>query len=717
MTDSPQAARATTVPSRGLRRLFSLSAGWPRESRDTLFLLGITAWIVLLQAPHIPLWASALAGGLLTWRAAMTWQHQPLPGMPVRVALLVACVGGTALHFHTIAGRDAGSTLIVLLLVLKTFELRARRDAFVIFFLGFFTLLSHFFYSQSLATATGILIGVIALLAGLVNAQLRAGYPPLRQSFGIALRMAAWGTPLMLVLFVLFPRFAPLWGMPSNDMARTGLSGDMRLGNIARLVEDDSVAFRVRFEGEPPPQPFLYFRGPVMERFDGHEWHALQEPFPFRGPPATTAGLVAASPASVRYEVLLQPHQKQWLLLLDATVEPPQLPAGWSSRQMPAYEWITNRPVTDVLRYRATSALHYVAGADTSAQQLRTDLYSPAAANPRTRALAQSLRADPRLAQAGPDALVAAVMERLRTGGYTYTLEPGPTGTDPADTFWFDSKQGFCEHIANAFVVLMRDLGIPARVVTGYQGGERNPVDGLWTVRQRDAHAWAEVWLPRRGWVRIDPTSAVSPGRTGSLARLEPRPGALGSMVERLDPGFAPRIGRSLRNLWDAANTRWNSWIINYTQDRQFDLLRQLGFGQVNWTTLVQVLAGLLIALALAGSLWSLLEHRTTDPWLRLLARARQRLAQWGLPATLNQPASTPGQLRSWVLATFAATPARKAWIDWLTALETWRYAARGASPAELTLLRRRARQLPSLGRPRPAAPPATQKTAPKGGR
>ena len=237
----------------------------PREVRDTLFLLAVIGWVVFMQVGHIPWWCSALTGVLLIWRARLTLHGQPLPGWTWRIGLLVLTLGATWLTHRTLLGRDAGVTLIVVLLALKTLEMRARRDAFVVFFLSFFTLLTHFFYSQSLLTAAGILIALLGLLTALVNAHMPVGAAPLKQSARIAGGLALLGAPIMLVLFMLFPRMAPLWGMPSDSMAgRSGLSGEMRVGEIARLALDDTIAMRVKFEGNPPPQSDMYFRGPVF---------------------------------------------------------------------------------------------------------------------------------------------------------------------------------------------------------------------------------------------------------------------------------------------------------------------------------------------------------------------------------------------------------------------------------------------------------------------
>ena len=268
-----------------------------------------------------------------------------------------------------------------------------------------------------------------------------------------------------------------------------------------------------------------------------------------------------------------------------------------------------------------------------------------------------------------PQALVRAALERLRTGGYTYTLEPGVNGQHTADEFWFDTKAGFCEHISSAFVVLLRAAGVPARIVTGFQGGELNGVDGYWIVRNADAHAWTEVWYADRGWVRIDPTGAVMPGRIGQFQRLRAPEGLVAGAIGTLSPTLIAQ----LRATWEAVNNRWNQWVLNYTQSRQFDLLKSLGFESPSWQDLGKLIAGLLTVAALAGIAWARWERSQHDPWLRLLARARRKLAQAGIHAP---PQAPPRALLQGVHASSLPPELRQQLTDWLLALERLRYAA-----------------------------------------
>jgi transglutaminase-like putative cysteine protease len=523
----------------------------PRDSRDTLFMLGVIAWVLLPQGPHLPLWCSALAGAVLLWRGWLAVALRPMPSPWWLRSLLVLTLVATYLTHQTLLGRDAGVTLIVVMLTLKTMELRAKRDAFVVFFIGFFTMLTNFFYSQSLLTAVAMLVALLGLLTALVNAHMPVGKPPLRLAAKTAGGMALLGAPIMVVLFLLFPRMAPLWGIPGDAMSgRSGLSATMQVGSVASLALDDSIALRVRFEGAPPAQADLYFRGPVLSTFDGREWRTLRSGLPARLQPK--ANLAVQGPP-VNYQVTLEPNQRPWLLLLDATPVKPAL-YGMEARMTSELQWVTNSPVTDMIRYSAQSFPNFSHGPVRPVAGLQDYLNLPDGFNPRTLQLAADLRRDPRYTGADGAQWVTAAMDRLRSGGYSYTLDPGIYGRHTADEFWFDRKEGFCEHIASSFVILMRALEVPARLVTGYQGGTANSIDGYWTVRQRDAHAWAEVWLAGRGWVRVDPTSAVAPGRVGTPATLAGTAQRAGQcFVGQHQPGLRPEpacgVGRHEQQL------------------------------------------------------------------------------------------------------------------------------------------------------------------------
>ena len=604
-----------------------LMARLPRDTRDTLFHLLVIGWAIAPHLLHLPAWCSVMVAALLLWRARLALGGGALPNRWVVSALLVLAAGLTLWTERTLLGKEAGITLLVVLMALKTLELRARRDALVVFFLGFFLVLTHFLYSQSLATGLWLLLAVWGLLTALTLSHMPVGRPPLWRAAAVAARAALLGVPLMAVLFVLFPRIGPLWGLPQDAQARTGLSGSMRLGGVASIAEDDTVALRLRFFGAVPRPDQMYFRGPVLSNFDGSEWTRLVPTFPAALRPRLDLALQGKP---LRYEMTLEPSRLPLLPLLEMTPEredaAPALP-GWMLTLRPDAQWQTDRPVTERLRVQASAWLEHRHGPREDVLGLRDLVSLPAGANPRTLAWAAALRNQGALAQADARTLSDAVLRHIGSGDYTYTLEPGPYDADAIDEFWLDRKLGFCEHFASAYVVIMRALDVPARVVTGYQGTDPEPQDGWYIVRQRNAHAWAEIWVAGQGWLRVDPTAAVAPERVQRGRSLTPPPGLVAGAMSTLNPALASK----LRSAWETVNNRWNQWVLNYSRGQQFDLLRSLGFASPSWHDLANALILLLCSAALAGAGWAWWDRRRQDPWQRLQRRVQQRLQALGV--------------------------------------------------------------------------------------
>jgi transglutaminase-like putative cysteine protease len=525
--------------------------------------------------------------------------------------------------------------MLVVLMALKTLELRARRDAMVVFFLGFFLALTHCLYSQSLLTALAMVVSTWGLLTALVLANMPVGKPPLSRAAAVAARSALLGLPLMAALFLLFPRFGPLWGLPQDAGGRTGLSGTLRLGGMADLANDETIAFRVRFDGPEPPPEALYFRGPVLSRFDGIEWRPsvfANQHNPLRPPDLRTAG------PPLRYEMIVEPIRLALLPLLEATpAEPasaPQLP-DWSPWLGEDLQWHTDRLIGERLRLRAEAYTRFSHGQQIEAHELEAMRRLPPGFNPRTVAWARQMHAQ--LGDVDARTLAAALLAHIRQANYVYTLQPGAYGGDAVDEFWLDRRQGFCEHFATAFVVVMRALGVPARVVTGYQGAEEPDADGFRVVRQSHAHAWAEYWVEGAGWQRADPTAAVAPERIRASRALQPQPGLMAGALNTMNPALASQ----LRRAWELLDSRWNQWVMGYSRSRQFDLLQRLGVRQPDWTDLARALVGLLAAAAGAGALWAWWDRHRQDPWQRLHNRLQRRLQAAGVDARPHQPPRT----------------------------------------------------------------------------
>ena len=687
-----------------------------RESRDTLFMLALIGWTVAPHLTHLPLWVAGLSLGVLAWRGWLALRQAPLPGRATVLGLLALAAALTFFSERTLLSKESGVTLLVVLMALKTLELRARRDALVVFFLGFFLVLTTFLYSQSVLMALGTGVSVWGWLTALTLAHMPAGRPTIRYAASLAGRAALIGTPVMIALFLLFPRIGPLWAMP-NDQARTGLSDSLELGSVADLASDDSIAFRLKFDGAVPKADQMYFRGPVLTDTDGHVWHA-ESMFDVRTRQRfRSTASVEMRGAPTGYQMTLEPTQLTWLPMLELT-----LPGNGQSRDTAPgiqvldgaelqpltdidLQWRTRRPIVQRVRLHATAWMDdRIVGA--TPLDLRDDLALPPGFFPRTRAwAAQWLASRPDAGRpVDPDRVVASLYRYIGTAGFSYTLTPGAYEGDAIDEFWLDRKAGFCEHFASAFVVVLRSMGIPARIVTGYQGTDEQPTDGYLIVRQSNAHAWAEYWNPARGWVRADPTAAVAPGRIERGQALQPRPGFVGNALNAVSPNLLER----LRGLRETLDSRWNEWVLGYNRSSQFDMLKQLGMSAPDSDDLGRTLILLITGAALFGTVaawWD--AHRRTpgQRFARKLARALRALALAGVAVA---PHVSPGRIAAELRLRFGADADALAAL--LDAVERARYGPGAAtqvkgSAASWHAIAVAARALAASLRARAAAP------------
>lgn len=641
----------------------------PREVRDTVFLLSVIGWLIAPQAQNIPVWSSGAAMFFLFWRGYLAVRGHALPNKVVLGALMFGAFGFTWLQFGTIISRDAGVTMTVLMISIKCLELRAKRDAFVIFFLGFFTVITNFLLSQSLLTTVVMTIGVWGLLATLVNIHIPTGRPSLVVSLKKSLWMLLVGSPIMLALFFIFPRVGPLWSAGLGPpKAKTGLTESMKAGTIANLALDSSVALRLKFEGDPPPPEQIYLRGPVLSQFDGVTWTRSPQSRLFYQTPST---LKVKGPLT-KYEAIIEPSGQPWVFGLDAVVRPPTI-LGNDVGINRDYQMLATRAFTQPVRYELESALNYAMDEEGDTVQGATQL--PAGRNPKTRELGQRILSEnPR---ASASALSRVVFRRLSTGGYSYSLNPGTFGDEPADEFWFTRKEGFCEHIASSYVILMRSMGVPARVVTGYQGGDKNPIDGYIVVRQSNAHAWAEIWEDGKGWIRQDPTFAVSPSRISAQTILQPSTGLIARTfgIERM-----PAFVLAARSAMEAITNGYNVWVLNYSTDKQSDLFSAFKMEAIDIDEFADWLLAFLVCLALFPTAVYAYNVRRRDPWSYLFESSLRRVRQAGhaLPDTVH---CTPRQVAS---AFAPGSPAR----EWFLKMDAYRYGLPGLTIQELAKLR-----------------------------
>ena len=671
-----------------MKALLARLAALPRLSRDkadTLLLLASAVLVLAPHAAHLPPWISLLCAATLLWRAAITLQGKRMPSSLLLLPLAALAMAGVAHNYQTLLGRDAGVAMLVLLVAFKMLEMHARRDLFVVVFLCFFLVLTNFFYEQGVGSALLMALSVLALLTAQMSFQFSGAVPPLRQRFLMSARLLALATPLALALFFLFPRLeGPLWGLPGDAAsARSGLSETMAPGTMASLAQSTEPAFRVRFDGAPPPQEQLYWRGPVLGDYDGRTWtraRAARPPAAGTGPLPQSLAL-SVSGAPIGYEVTLEPSRGRWLFALEMPQRLPELD-GNLAQVSGEFELTTALPVEARLRYRLASFVDYRLQAPGVPDDAGQWLQLPGNGNPRALMAGLALRAEP-----DPRQRVVAVLNSFRRENYVYTLSPPLLGRDAVDGFLYGSRAGFCEHFAGSFVFLMRAAGVPARVVTGYQGGELNPIDGFVTVRQSDAHAWAEVWLERRGWVRVDPTAAVAPERVrrGLDQALPPAPAfgldGLGRLM-RLDADSHPWLAQ-LRYAAGALNNGWNQWVLNYSPQRQRSLVERVQASLLDWRLPlgVAVLATVLLLLR------TLRRRREIDPIDALYSALCARLARMGLARSADE---SPSMYAARITASGQlAPPVQAATAEFLARYGAWRYAPRrDHAPLAATLKR-----------------------------
>ncbi|HLX22758.1 MAG TPA: DUF3488 and transglutaminase-like domain-containing protein [Usitatibacter sp.] len=539
------------------------------DVRNVMWLLAAMAFVVAPHLSHLPYWVDAFFVVIVAWRGWMAWKALRHPSRWLMALLTIGASLATLRQYHTLSGREAGVALLILMMALKLLEMRAQYEVTLSIYLGFFLVITNFLFSQTIPLGLYMLVCVWIFIGTLVGFNRVGTSPTLGERMRPAAALLLQAIPLMIALFVIFPRATgPLWALPQDSRSgASGLSESMSPGNISNLIKSDAIAFRVQFDGDRPPFSKLYWRGPVMTEFDGMTWSV---------PPIAPAGVVEYSKREGRvdYTVILEPHNKSWVFALDV---PGKLPPG--TYVLGDLEVRDRRPVAERRYYEMSSFLDYRYGETTSQGALKAMLKIDETRNPRTIALAHKWAAE------YPDkrALLQQVFQ-FYNREFSYTLEPPLLDPqNPYDDFLFDSKQGFCEHYAGSFALIMRAAGIPARVVTGYQGGEVNPINRELVVRQADAHAWVEIWIPEEGWVRIDPTGAVSPLRveSGVNAALGPI-GMIPTLVAADPLGVLPRI----RDSWRALNSQWDQWVVGYNSEKQRQFFMQFGASSVDWQTL-----------------------------------------------------------------------------------------------------------------------------------
>ena len=575
--------------------------------------------LAVMAAPHalhLAPWITITAALLALYRLLAQRRRWKLPGRYTRYALALLAFAGVLGTFRTLNGAEAGTSLLLLLAMLKLMEAEGLRDYFLVVVIAYFLGIANFLYDQTIQLALYMVPAVLVTTMAMLN----VAHPDPERRLGTSLRSVARlllpALPMAAVLFLLFPRISgPLWGFGSQKHAGvTGLSSTMSPGELSELAQSDEIAFHAKFDGVPPPRSEMYWRALVLHDYDGKTWSSGN--LPWRG----SADAVLTG-APIHYQVVLEPNNLNVLYTLDL---PGKLPDD--TFVSASYETNTRGTVTERRLYEVTSYPRARYGADQPGWMLHRDLVLPRGSDPRARALAQQWRETKR----STGAIVNAALDMFHDQPFRYTLQPGELkGSDRIDQFLFQSRSGFCEHYAGAFVYLMRAAGIPAHVVIGYQGGTQNPLDDYYVIRQQEAHAWAEVWVAGQGWQRVDPTGAVDPARVEQgLGEALPNEDLAGSIYDRY-----PWLGAA-RNSWDALDSGWNKWVLAYGPELQAKFYSKVGLDYGDWLQMALVLGGLVGALMGLYWLYLLWERRPPrlPPVARDYARFCARLARLGLP-------------------------------------------------------------------------------------
>ncbi|NOR20454.1 MAG: DUF3488 domain-containing protein [Xanthomonadales bacterium] len=572
----------------------------------------------------------------IVWRLLAELRNwKPLP-MILRVAATIIAVAALVLTYGGLMGRRAAVSMLVLMLSLKLLETFRTRDARIVASLSLFLCGTQFLFSQGVPMIIYIIACLLSSLTALMYLHRREAFENLGKApeagrnlfseLGFGVRLLALAFPIGIALFLFFPRWgAPMWGIPEEALdARSGLSDSMSPGSIQGLFMDDSPAFRVKFEGSIPSNSERYWRGPIFWDFDGSSWKtsylsrnilATDKPDPEKAP--------------FRYEVQMEPTEQRWIFALDY---PALVPRG--TRLTADYQLLARRPITKLREYVMASDPNYFDSPVLKKTLRHAALELPEGYNPRTAELMSQWRQE----ASSDTEIVRRTLTYFNQQQFRYTLNQALLSRHTVDEFLFDTREGFCEHYASAFTVMMRMAGIPSRVVTGYQGGWFNSIGSYLLVRQSDAHAWSEVWIKGSGWTRIDPTAAVAPSRV--------QQGAIESLAQRRHV-FDYQWLRNARNSFDLFQRSWNNWVVAFNSDRQSRLFSIFGWEFLDAAKLVIAMIGAILVISagiflLAPLLLRVYSTKKQDPLLLTWQKFTRKLSRAGIEA---RPSMGPMEL------------------------------------------------------------------------
>lgn len=626
----------------------------PRWSaRDVL--MWVQLLVIVPFVSHLPLWLVLVGVLTVISQLSMVKPRLRLHGrfeLFVQISLFFAGLAGIFLTYRTLLGVEAGVSFLLLCLIAKLLEVRARRDVYIVLTLSLFVLSASFLFSQDLQATILALLGVLGVLYAMI-AQNDDGQGRLRS----LLLLSGQAVPLMVILFLFFPRLPPLWSVNlSAGQGQTGMSEVMSPGDIASLSQSTELAFRAFFKaGERPAKSELYWRGLVLSQFDGRAWTpdrsvSVRQPIAWTGqrlPAWVGQSLVLPQQQVFDYRVTMEPTQREWLFALNVSYANPNTALGLTRD----YTLQSREPIRLRQDFRFFQYRQAVLDTVLSDELRQVNLQLPRDSNPQSQAFAQALL---RQTNGDPDLYMQAILAWIRQQNFVYTLQPPRLAGQRIDQFLFETRRGFCEHYSSAFTFLMRSAGIPARVVVGYQGGQLGRDGESWEVRQMDAHAWSEVWLPERGWVRIDPTAAIAPERIEQgMAQMTNDATLFGNgAAAQLRYQQFKLLGQA-REWMDYAGYLWQRDVVGFDQDKQANQLLKW-FGLRSMTSQLLVMFGAfssVVALIVLVLWWRRRQvwHVVDQPLVRLSKRLQrkglQRLPNEGVLAWLQRVGRATGAI------------------------------------------------------------------------
>ena len=616
----------------------------PRNS--LIMIMAAFAIVVLPHFYNISVWIIAAGVACVIWRWLIFIGKTDFPSFWMKVALVSVSAGAVVISEGITKNLETWAALLVMAFALKLLEMKTQRDAYVVVFLAYFTISVEFIFNNSMGIVAYELLAITLVTAAMVGMnQFHTRVKPV-ESIKIASRILAQAIPLMLVIFIIFPRIGPIWAIATpNQKARTGLSSEMTPGDIASLARSDEIVFRAIFEDEPPASNEMYWRGRVYTNFENGTWSEAKIPkkhntIPrvyFIGQNKRYAWFIPdlSNLEKHSYTVLQEPSYDNWLFGLDmAYAQTTSVGMMWD------YRLISRVPVQTIFQYKIDTYPDAILNTWLPEFLRLQTTYIDTEDNPRSVTFAKEIYAKSN----STEEFVNNILDHIRNQPYHYTLEP-PTLTrnNSIDQFWFDTRQGFCTHYAGAFVYLMRAAGIPARMVGGYQGGEVNPLTGHTVIRQYMAHAWVEIWLPNKGWTRVDPTAAVAPSRIEnglSAALPEDDLSSLSAFTNARINGVLG-VGK-IMYLMESLEHRWNLFVIGYNSNMQSDFLeRVLGKITILKISLVLFCGALLSAAFVALTLLLQRGKKSSHPVIKVFQTFTSRAQRHGYR---RNPQETPAQ-------------------------------------------------------------------------